>query len=84
MLEQHSDDQGLKMIVKDFKQFLSDYNVSEINALNLPFDPKQMEAIEAVEGPEGIVIEVLQKGFEFKNKVIRPARVKVGNGQKEE
>ncbi|GAJ02557.1 unnamed protein product, partial [marine sediment metagenome] len=42
------------------------------------------EAAMQGKGKEGIVIEELQKGYKFQDRVIRPARVVVGNGEEEE
>ncbi len=85
-LVKHIDDAGLKMIIKEFEKILKEENVEEISALDMEFDPAYMEAIETVfvdESKTGKVIEVLQSGYLLKNKVLRPARVKVG-GTKEE
>jgi molecular chaperone GrpE (heat shock protein) len=35
-------------------------------------------------GKEGIVVAELQKGYKFRDRVIRPAKVVVGNGEEEE
>lgn len=83
MLEKHIDDVGLKLTVKDFRQTLFDEGVSLIEVEGKAFDPDTMDAVEKVDGEEGRVVEVVQKGYKFKNKVLRPARVKVG-GNKEE
>ncbi len=83
MLQKHLDDVGLKMIVKEFKQILAEEGVSEIPVQDQDFDPQTMEAIETVDGPENKVVEVLAKGYMLKNKLLRPARVKVGK-QKED
>lgn len=85
-LVKHIDDAGLKMIIKEFEKILKEENVEEISALDMDFDPAYMEAIETIfvdESKTGKVIEVLQSGYLLKNKVLRPARVKVG-GTKEE
>ncbi|KKS39784.1 MAG: hypothetical protein UV03_C0021G0011, partial [candidate division WWE3 bacterium GW2011_GWE1_42_16] len=47
------------------------------------FDPMQMEALEIVQGEKNKVVETVSKGYLLNNKLIRPAVVKVGNGQKE-
>ena len=54
--------------------------VEEVLALNLPLDPNTHHAIlaEQKEGVEpGIVIEVLQKGYILKDRLLRAALVKV-------
>ena len=80
MVSKHSDDQGLKLTIKSFKSILEEEGVSSINVKDKEFDPTTMDAIEVVEGEENKVIEVLQPGYMLKNKVLRPARVKVGSG----
>lgn len=46
-----------------------------------PFDPTMHEALLTAPGPQDTILEVLEKGFMLGDKVIKPARVKVGNGQ---
>ncbi|MEZ4087493.1 MAG: nucleotide exchange factor GrpE [Candidatus Gracilibacteria bacterium] len=45
------------------------------------FDPEKHEALLTGPGPDGQIVEVLEKGYMLGDKVIKPARVKVGNGQ---
>ena len=66
---------GIKAQMEDF---LKRQGVEEIDCLNKEFDPCFHEAIEQAEEPkDGKIIEVIQKGYIFKNKVIRPSKVKV-------
>ncbi len=71
---------GFKMIYGNLSATLQSYEVVAIDALNQPFDPNTMEAVmtEEVEGVEpNMVVDVLQKGYTYKGKVIRHAMVKV-------
>ena len=71
---------GMQMIYDNLINILEKYEVKEIEALDKEFDPTYHQAVmtEKVEGKNsGIVIEVLQKGYIYKDKVIRPAMVKV-------
>ena len=71
---------GFKLIYSEFRTKLESKGLSEIKCQDEAFDPTFMEAdlTEKVEGKEsGIVIDVLQKGYKFNDKVIRPAMVKV-------
>lgn len=71
---------GFKMIYTRLLKILNDFEVKEIDALNKEFDPKYHQAVftAKVEGTNpNIVLEVLQKGYVYKDKVIRPAMVKV-------
>lgn len=72
--------QGFKMIYCHLVDILNKYDVKAIDGANKPFDPKFHQAVltEKADGMEsGMVIEVMQKGYLFKDKVIRPAMVKV-------
>lgn len=71
---------GFKMIYCNFNNTLEKYGVTEIKAMNAEFDPTIHQAVmtEHRDGVEaGMVIEVLQKGYQLKDKVIRPSMVKV-------
>lgn len=71
---------GFKMIYCNLVNTLEKYGVKAIDGANKPFDPSFHQAImtEAKEDVESeMVIEVLQKGYLLKDKVIRPAMVKV-------
>lgn len=71
---------GFKMIYGNLNNTLQGYEVIAMDSLNKPFDPNTMEAVmlEEVEGMEpNIVVDVLQKGYTYKGKVIRHAMVKV-------
>ena len=72
--------EGFKMIYCHLTNTLEKYEVKAIDGNNKPFDPTYHQAVltEKVEGVEsGMVVEVLQKGYLLKDKVIRPAMVKV-------
>ena len=71
---------GFKMIYCNLVNVLEKYEVKEIEAMGKEFDANFHQAVltEPREGVEsGIVIEVLQKGYMYKDKVIRPSMVKV-------
>jgi molecular chaperone GrpE len=72
--------QGFEMIKKQFIKALENEGVSEIDALDADYDPNFHQAI-MTEKKDGVepnkVTEVLQKGYMFKDRVIRPAMVKI-------
>ena len=70
---------GLELIVKEFLKMISSEGVSEIECLGKKFDPSLEEAVDYVESgdKEGTVLEVLQKGYLSKQKLLRPAKVRV-------
>ena len=71
---------GFKMIYCHLIEVLEKYDVKAIDDVRKPFDPKFHQAVltEKIDGVEpGIVIDVMQKGYTLKGKVIRPSMVKV-------
>ena len=71
---------GFKMIYCHLVEVMEKYDVKAIDDTGKAFDPKFHQAVltEKVEGMEpGMVVEVMQKGYMLKDKVIRPAMVKV-------
>jgi len=74
---------GIRLIERKLRGILEAQGLSPIQALGEPFDPNLHEAAMQGKGKEGIVVEELQKGYKFHDRVIRPARVVVGNGEEE-
>lgn len=71
---------GFKMLYGNLSETLKGYEVIAMDILHKPFDPNTMNAVmvEEVEGMEpNMVVDVLQKGYTYKGKVIRYAMVKV-------
>lgn len=71
---------GFKMIYCNLVNILEKFEVKAIDGKNKPFDPTYHQAVmtEKIEDmEEGQVIDVLRKGYMLKDKVIRPAMVKV-------
>lgn len=72
--------QGMVMIQRSLIEAIKSEGVTPIESLNQPFDPNFHHAVmqEEVEGVEAnVVVEELQKGYILKDRVIRPAMVKV-------
>ena len=71
---------GFKMIYASLVSTLNAIGVKEIDCIGKPFDPNKMEAImttNIMEEEENVVVEVMQKGYTYNDKVIRVAMVKV-------
>lgn len=71
---------GVELIFKQFHDTLAKLGVRAIPAKGQPFDPHYHEAIEMVEttdAPDHQVVEELQRGYKFKDRLLRPAMVKV-------
>lgn len=74
--------QGMEMIYRQFKEILTSIGVEEIKAVGEKFDPNLHNAVTHVEDEEfgeSEVVEEFQKGYIFKDKVIRYSMVKVAN-----
>ena len=71
--------EGFKMIYCNLVSILEKNEVKQIDGINKPFDPTYHQAVmtEASDKEKDMVLEVLQKGYLYKDKVIRPAMVKV-------
>lgn len=73
---------GFKIMYTNMLEILKSYEVTEIEVFGKPFDPKVSEALLVQHSDEydsGVVIEVLQKGYMYKDKILRPAMVKINN-----
>lgn len=71
---------GVDMVYRQLTKALEAVGVEEIQAESEPFDPHKHQAVmqdQSEEHDSGIVTEVLQKGYTLKDRVIRPAMVKV-------
>ncbi len=90
--------EGTRLIYEQLKKALKDYGLEEFSLLGKEFDPKLADACGTTaqedgksttqDSPEGeekplIVVEELAKGYSFRGKLIRPARVIVSRGEKD-
>ena len=71
---------GFKMIYDNLTEILKSKGIKEIACLHEEFNPASMNAVMTDTNPDlanNIVLEVLQKGYMYNDKIIRPAMVKV-------
>jgi len=71
---------GLEMIFKEFSKVFEAEGLRAMEPVGKPYDPMASEILGLVEGNEendGLVVEELQKGFYYGEKILRPARVKI-------
>jgi molecular chaperone GrpE len=71
---------GLELSVRKLEEALSAHGLEQIHAVGVPFDPKLHEAIgyeESTEHPEDTVTSELRRGYRIRDRVVRPALVKV-------
>ena len=73
---------GTQLIYNKFSEFLKQSNIKEIDAVNQEFNVDLHEAITKIPAPDeslkGKVVDVLQKGYLLNEKVIRFAKVVIG------
>lgn len=72
--------EGFKLMYNQIKDLLAKFEVKEIDALGKPFDPSIHQAV--VMGKDetkepGTVLEIFQKGYMYKDRLLRVAMVKV-------
>ena len=80
-LEESDWTEGIRLIYNKLKATLEAQGLAEIEARGEAFDPRLHEAVMQQEGEEGLVVEETQKGYKFKERVVRPSLVIVGKGQ---
>lgn len=71
---------GLELVRKQFQDALARMGVREIEANGAAFDPQWHQAVEMVEtdrAPDNHVIDELQRGYKLKDRLLRPAMVRV-------
>jgi len=71
---------GLEMIFKEFSKVFDAEGMRAMCPVGKPYDPMASEILGVVDGSaenDGLVVEELQKGFYYGDKILRPARVKI-------
>jgi molecular chaperone GrpE len=75
---------GVELIHRELLSLLDNHGVTAHDPKGEPFDPERHQALshEAVPGvSEGTVVETFRKGYYFKDRLLRPALVKVAKGE---
>lgn len=72
---------GIELIYAKLLDLLKREQVEPMKAQGENFDPYKHDAIRASEGEEGKIVEVVQKGYSYKGKILRHAKVVVGKGR---
>src|SRR6266480_5598299 len=71
---------GLQLSVRKLEEALGTHGLQPIEAIGSPFDPMLHEAVgqeESTELPEDTVVSELRRGYRLRDRVVRPALVKV-------
>jgi molecular chaperone GrpE len=73
---------GMILVQKQLNDLLAENGLEPIEAEGKKFDPNLHEAIghESSQSPEGMVIRQARRGYRFKDRLLRPARVVVSSG----
>lgn len=72
--------EGVELVLRELHSVLAKHGVTPIEALGQPFDPALHEAMAQVTDgsqPPGTVVEVFQRGYQLRARLLRPARVVV-------
>jgi molecular chaperone GrpE len=75
--------EGIKLIDRKFRSVLEAQGVKPIKSVGEPFDPNFHEAIRQDSGKEGLILAEVEKGYMMHDKLLRAAKVIVGNGEED-
>jgi molecular chaperone GrpE len=77
---------GVELIVKQMEEILAKMQVSPVAAVGEPFDPRLHEALGSVERddlPDQHVAEEIRRGYRLRERLLRPAMVRVAHNPKQ-
>jgi molecular chaperone GrpE len=73
---------GLELVVKQMEEVLRSLNVQPVEAVGARFDPRVHEALESVDRtdlPDHQVLDEVRRGYRIRDRLLRPALVRVVN-----
>ncbi|MDD4318871.1 MAG: nucleotide exchange factor GrpE [Candidatus Peribacteraceae bacterium] len=79
-LKSHEWVKGVAAIEQHFLKIVSDLGLRKMEVLGKPVDASRHDVLMQGPGANGTVIEVFEEGYELNGRVIRPAKVKAGDG----
>jgi molecular chaperone GrpE len=77
---------GVELILKQMDEALRGLNVQAVESVGLPFDPRVHEALgseEREDVPDHQVLEEIRRGYRLRDKLLRPALVKIATNSKQ-
>ena len=77
----YTTDESVKLTIGRILEVLLQNGIDKIQCSNVKYNADTMEVIEVVAGEKDEVIEEVRPGFMINGRLIRPAQVKVGNGE---
>lgn len=72
--------EGVRMVAQQFLNVLNKQGVEAFTSVGRRFDPKRHDAVSQIatdDAPEGIVLDEIEKGYLFRDELLRPAKVVV-------
>lgn len=78
LAQKHVQDEGVALGVKQLITILEQEGVKPVETQDKNFDPQTMECVATEPGERGKVLQELQRGYVLYDKILRPAKVKVG------
>lgn len=82
LAQNHLKDQGLKMVLDQFVKIINLEGVEATVSTGEKFNPETMDCAGLVQGKKNQVIHTLVKGYTYQGRILRPAKVEVGSGEK--
>lgn len=79
-LKDHEWVKGLQAMEQQLITDLQAVGLRKMDSIDQQLDPQRHEVLQSAPGEKDMVTQVLEEGYEFNGKVIRPAKVVVGNG----
>lgn len=79
-LKDHEWVKGVSAIEADLMKQMADVGLKRMQSLHQPVDANKHDPLMVGPGAADTVVEVLEEGYELNGKVLRPAKVKVGDG----
>jgi len=80
--QSHDLREGVRLTLATLEKRITELGASRLEVLGLPYDPRTAEAVDlaavADESQDGLVVEELRPGWRIGDRVLRPARVRVG------
>lgn len=80
-LADHEWVKGVTAIEQDLLRQVTELGLKRMESLGKPVDPAEHDVLSAGPGADGTVVEVFEEGYTLNGRVIRPAKVKAGNGE---
>lgn len=80
-LASHDWVKGVQAVEQDLIRILGAVGLKKIESLGTSVDPHKHEVLQTGPGALDVITEVFEDGYEYQGKILRPAKVKAGNGE---